>query len=171
MQQHSQLEGLRQVACCSSGTEAFSRAEAELHGLSPHLPGHPQEVCPPLASPTRCSSFIALAALLVVFNLAHHWSFMGYCLTCLDPPKKHFIAPLIASPCILGVLVFPTALSVAFIPAASRPFLPTDYLHVSCCKCGVLMHAPSVVANQTLAVLEVTVSACCFNHTSHCLVC
>ena len=83
MQQYSQLEGLRQVACSRSWLDAVSRAEAELHGLSPHLPGHPQEVCPPSTSPTCGFVFSPLAALSIVGSNvpAHRWNFISSHLT------------------------------------------------------------------------------------------
>lgn len=82
MQQYSQLEGLRQVACSRSGLDAVSRAEAELHGLSAHLPGHPQEVCA-----------LTPQAYLVV----HFHASLLHCLLCSDMLAYHQCLP--ACPC------------------------------------------------------------------------
>ena len=111
VQQHSQLEGFRQVACSSSGLDAVSRAEAELHGLPPHLPGQSQFLCPP---PPRQPYLVLCRHPSCRTACCGQLCIMNCCLTCLAILNKccFFITSLY----LLCVFVITTALSVTSIP-------------------------------------------------------
>ena len=164
------------MACSSSRLDAVSRAEAELHGLPPHLPGHSQEVCPPIPSPTCCFAVMPLAALPVVVNCAcsslkHHKLLPGPSQEVLPFHHQSLFAIRSRNYHCTVCYVYTVC---EYLTAKPPLFIRAEYLPVSCCMTTV-SHSIQLLfviccCSQMHAVCEVIASACWCSHASCCIV-